>query len=422
LKILQGGPLKAGWQRLSAQRRQAVVARCEVVRRQGDRALRKGRPLAVKRRALAVERRALRQAFGRLSPQARAALELACRHAGALARRELAALKEFDLKPTTGLSLYQRLLPLDSVGILVPARRVSAVLAGAIPAALAGVSRRVVCAAPGPGGEVDPHVLAAAYMCDVTELHAVEGVDGVAALAYGTESIGPVSKIVGMGDATVAVAKRQILDVCSVALATGPTELLVLADDTAAPEFVAVDLLAQAALDPEGSCVLVTTSRPVAEATRAVLRKRLHALGAGHPARGTIRRAQAAVVKGLTAAVDLANGRAPQRLSLLVKRPDELAPRLRSYGTLLVGPHTPASLAERVTGVGALQPAWSAAHRESAVSVSDFLRRVTVQQVDPSAYLRLSRAAATLAELEGADQAILALNERILSADASERQ
>jgi len=363
----------------------------------------------------------MRRAFVRLSPQARAALELACRHAGAMARRELAALKEFDLKPTAGLSLYQRLLPLEAVGVLVPARRISAVLAGAIPAAVAGVARRVVCTQPDPQGEVDPHVLAAAYMCDVTEMYAVGGVDAAAALAHGTESIGAVSKIVGMGDGAVAVAKGQLRDLCGVALATGPTELMVLADDTAAPEFVAADLLAQAAADPEGSCVLVTTSQALAEATAALVRKRLRALGK-HPARGAMRRAQAVVVGGVADAVDLANGRAPQRLSLLVKRPDELVGRLRSYGTLLVGPHTPAALAGRVTGAGALTPAWSGAHHEAALSVSDFLRRVTVQQVDPSAYLRLSRAAATLADLEGADQASESLAERVVASDAGRSQ
>lgn len=418
MKILQGGPLKAGWQRMTAKQQKAVVARCEAVRRQGDRALLKGRGVAGG--GLAVDRPAFRQAFGRLTPQARTALELACRHVGALARRELAAQKEFDLKPTPGVTLYQRLLPVESVGILVPARGVSAVLAGAIPAAVAGVGRRVVCAAPGPGGVVDPHVLAAAYMCDVTELYAVVGVDAVSALAHGTATIGRVSKIVGMGDSAVAVAKQQVVDHCSVALATGPTELLVLADDAAAPEFVAADLLAQAAADPEGSCVLVTPSLPLAEAAQELLRKRLRALGAKHPARGPLRRAQAAVVDDLAAAVDLANERAPQQLCLLVKRPDELVGRLRSYGTLLVGPHTPAALAGRVTGAGALLPAWYSAGRDAAVSVTDFLRRVTVQQVDPSAYLRLSRAAATLAEIEGADQASEALAERVLPTNSTD--
>lgn len=263
-------------------------------------------------------------------------------------------------------------------------------------------------------------MLAAAYMCDVTELYVVGGVDAVSALAYGTASIGRVSKIVGMGDSAVAVAKQQVVDCCSVALATGPTELLVLADDSAAPEFVAADLLAQAAADPEGSCVLVTPSLSLAEAAQELLRKRVRGLGANHPARGPLRRAQAAVVDDLASAVDLANERAPQQLCLLVKRPDELVGRLRSYGTLLVGPHTPAVLAGRVTGAGALLPAWSSAGREAAVSVTDFLRRVTVQQVDPSAYLRLSRAAATLAEIEGVDQAAEALAERMVPSHSTD--
>ncbi len=413
MKILQDGPLKAGSKRLNAGRSQEVCARCEAVRRRGDRTLLKGR----KGQKLAVDRRAFRQAFGRLTPQTRAALELACRHVGALARRELAALKEFDLKPTTGVTLYQRLIPLEGVGILVPAGQVTPLLAGAIPAAVAGVTRRVVCVEPDLDGMVDPHVLAAAYMCDVTEMYAVGGVDGVAALAHSTKSIGAVNRIFGVGDGAVAAAKHHLVDVCNVTLTTGLAELLVLADDTAAPEFVAADLLAHAAADPEGSCVLVTTSAAVAEATRRVLHSNLRSLGADHPARGAIRRAQAVVVKGLAAAVDLANGRAPERLSLLVKRPDELVGRLRTCATLLVGPHTPASLVGAATGAGALPFDEPGGHPASVVSVSDFLRRVTVQQVDPSAYLRLSRAAATLAEVEGNLQAITALNERFLPTD-----
>jgi histidinol dehydrogenase len=408
LKILIDGPAKVSRPRLSADCRRRIGARCEAVRRQGDRALLKGR----KGQELTVGSRAFGRAFGRLTPQERAALELACRHVGALARRELSALKEFDLKPTTGVTLYQRLLPLEGAGILVPPHGISVLLAGAIPAAVAGVARRVVCVEPDPRGDVDPLILAAAYMCDVTELHSVGGVDGLAAMAHGTDSIGAVPRVFGAGDSTVAEARRHLLDRCHMSLATPPSELLVLADDTAAPEFVAADLLAQAVADPEGSCVLVTTSAAVAEATRAKLRKSLRSLGADHPARGPIRRAQAVVVKGLTAAVALANGRAPERLSLLVKRPDELVGRLRTCTTLLVGPHTPASLTGGATGAGVLTPAGWGTYPEAAVSVSDFLRRVTVQQVDPSAYLRLSRAAATLAGLESNPQAITALNER----------
>jgi histidinol dehydrogenase len=268
---------------------------------------------------------------------------------------------------------------------------------------------------------VDPCVLAAAYMCDVTEFYVVEGVAAVASLAHGTRTIAPVAKIVGAGDAAVAVAERAVADRCGVSLATGPSELLVLADDTAAPEFVAADLLALAAADPEGSCDLVTTSAAVAEATRAVVHRRLRSLEPDHGARGPLRRAQAVVVKGLAQAVELTNARAPQCLALLVKRPDELVGRLRSYGTLLVGPHTPPALAARVTGAPGLLPVRGAALWDGAVSVSAFLRRVTVQQVDPSAYLRLARGAAALAELEGADLVAEALNERIVPPDEADR-
>lgn len=417
MKILQGGPAGPGRKRLGAKERQAAVARCQAVRRQGDRALAKGRS----GRALAVDRRSFRQAFRRLTPQTRAALELACSHVGNLARRELAALKEFDLKPTAGVTLYQRLLPVQSAGMLVPARQVSTLLACAIPAAVAGVARRVVCVEPSPGagpgegaeGEVDPHLLAAAYMCDVTELYAVGGVDGLAALAHGTQTIAAVDRIGGQGDAAVVAARAELSEVCDVTGVMGSTELVVLADDTAAPEFVAADLMAQAEADPQGSCLLVTPSEALAEATRDRLRKRQRALAAKHPARGPLRRAQGVVVGSLVAAVELANQRVPQWLSLQVKRPDELVGRLCGYGTLLVGPHTTVALARRVTGASSLLPPGAAPRWESPWSVADFLRRVTVQQVDPSAYLRLSRAATTLASLEGADLAAEAIAERI---------
>ncbi len=415
MKILTGGPLKAGRQRLGVKQRRDAVARCEAVRRQGDKALNKVRG----GHSLTVDRRSFRRAFGRLTPQARGALELACRHFGALARRELAALKEFDLKTSGGLTLYQRLLPVESVGILVPPRRVSALMAGAIPAAVAGVDRRVVCTEPDPHGEVDPHLLAAAYMCDVTELHAVGGVDGLAALAHGTKTVAAVDRVVGLGDAAMVAARDGLSDIRPEVMITGPTELLVLADDTAAPEFLAADLLAQAASDPEGSCMLVTPSKSLASATVAALRKQQRGLSAKHVARGALRRAQAVVVKSLAAAVELANARSPQRLSLCVKRPDELVGRLRSYGTLLVGPHTPDSLAARVTGAGALLPDVSGTHHCS-VTLSTYLRRVTVQQVDPSAYMRLSRAATTLADLEGMDEAVTAIAERILPSNTDD--
>ncbi len=360
----------------------------------------------------------MRAAFGQLAPRARAGLELACRHFGAVARRELAALKEFDLKPTPGLTVFERLVPVESAGVLVGSGRVSTLLAGAIGAAVAGVARRVVAVEPEESGAVAPHLLAAAYMTDVTELLPVGSVEGLAAMALGTGSVAAVTCLVGQGGAEVAAAVDELRGGACRLLVAGPGELLVLADHTAAPEFVAADLLDQATADPDGSCALVTTSELLAEAVRE--RLRLWRRGRGScPAAAALRRAQAVVVRSLSAAVALANARAPQRLSLLVKRPDELVGRLRGYGTLLVGPHTPAALATRVTGAGVLLPGGAPAlgaapgRAASPLSVSTYLRRVTVQQVDPSAYLRLGRAAATLAELDGLEEASEAISERI---------
>lgn len=416
MRILRNGPLRAHRPAPAALLRR-VRAELEAVRQKGDRALRSGRPgRAVDSR---VPPEAFERAFRRLGARPRGALEVACRHLGAVARRELAALKEFDLRPSSGLTVFHRRVPLGRIGMLVPAGRVSALLHAAIPAAVAGVPERVACVAPGPDGAVDDLVLAAAYMTDVTELHALGGAAAVGALAFGTASIPAVDRLLGSGDAAVRLARREVAGSCAVDLAEGPLELLVLADETAAVDLVAADLCAQAELDPEADCVLVTTSEAVARGVQAALRAERRRLPSVDPARGPLGRARAVVAADLEQAVALVNDYAPQRLSLQVVRPDDLVGSLRGVGAIYVGPQSPASLAEYAAGATALAGAGGAARRGGVLQLASLLPALVAVQVDPSAYPRLARAASVLAELEGRHHAQRALDIRLFAPETS---
>jgi len=364
--------------------------------------------------ALVVPRREQKRAFGRLQPRVRSALEIACRHTGALARRQLAARKTFDLRPTAGLSLYHRHLALESVGILVPHGRVSVLLSAAIPAAVAGVQERVVCSPPGTEGRLPDVVLAAAFMCDVTTLAAVGGPAALAALALGTESVGPVDRIVGVGFEDEALAASLVSEHCDVSLSR-PADLLVLADRTASAEFVAADFLAHAESAPEADFLLVTTDAPLAAEVASSVRRFARTLDRQDPIRRAVSRGRARVAQDASEAVEIANAYAPGCLSLVVQRPGEWVPRLRTHGTLLLGAH--ALLAETATGGPVLLPAGARSRTRQAGSVEDFARAVDVQLVDPSAYARLARAGDALAELEGRTFAQLAINVRLQAPD-----
>lgn len=408
MRVVTDGPLRPA-RRARATGQKSVAAQIAAVRRGGDAALVR---LGGGSDTLLVSRREQKRAFGRLAPRVRSALEVACRHTGALARRQLAARKTFDLRPSAGLSLYHRHVALGGVGILVPPGRVSVLLAGAIPAAVAGVGQRVVCSPPGADGRLPDAVLAAAFMCDVTTLCVAGGPAAVAGLALGTESLGRVDRIVGLGLGDEVQAASLVSDRCDARLSV-PPDLLVVADRTASAEFVTADLLAQAESAPEADALLLTTDETLADQVAASVRKWARTLDAKDPIRRALQRARARVVVDTAQATALANAYAPGRLSLVVKRPSDWVGGLRSYGTLLLGPLTPPALAELATGGPILLPAEADARACQAGSVEDFARAVDTQRVDPSAYSRLARVGDTLAEVEGRKFAQLAIGVRL---------
>ena len=291
------------------------------------------------------------------------------------------------------------------MGLYVPggsAAYPSTVLMNAIPARMAGVEELVVCTPVGRDGAIPPAVLAAASLAGIREIYRVGGAQAVAALAFGTESIRPVDKIVGPGNIYVATAKRLVFGVVGIDLVAGPSEVLVVADGTVPASWVAADLLAQAEHDPLASAVCVTPSGELAEAVRSEVTKQLATLpraslaGRALDAFGAV-----IIVEDLPAAVALANTIAPEHLELLVADPWNLLPRVKNAGAVFLGAYTPEVAGDYLAGPNHVLPTGGTARFSSPLSVEDFQKRCSLLSLDPEALRRWREPITRLARLEG---------------------
>jgi histidinol dehydrogenase len=307
----------------------------------------------------------------------RAALRLAADRITAFHRRQRREswLAEEDAIGVTG----QLVRPLGRVGLYIPggtAAYPSSVLMNAIPAVVAGVAEIAMCTPPGRDGAVPDAVLAAAELSGIREIYRVGGAQAIAAMAFGTASIPRVDKIVGPGNIYVATAKRLVFGTVGIDMVAGPSEILVIADESATPRVVAADLLAQAEHDPLASAVCLTPSRPLAEAVCAEVARQLAALPRRETAAGALARYGAVVlVPDLSAAAALANRIAPEHLELLVADPWELLPSLRAAGALFLGPHSPEVAGDYLAGPSHVLPTAGSARWSSPLSVDDFQKR-----------------------------------------------
>lgn len=318
-------------------------------------------------------------------------------HASQLRSRE-------DVEVTPGLLAGRRYLPIERVGVYVPGGRAaypSTVLMTATPARVAGVREIVVATPPGKDGRVPAATLAACAIAGVDRVFRVGGAQAVFALAYGTESVPRVHKIVGPGNAFVAAAKALVAGEVAIDAPAGPSEVLVVADDTADARFVAADLLAQAEHDPRAACVALATSPRVAAAIKAEVARQLE----GAPRAAVIREALASrggllVSRGLDDALAFADRYAPEHLSLAVSEPEAALARVSNYGSAFLG-SSPVALGDYCAGPNHVLPTMGLAASYSGLSVDDFVRRPTHQKANPQALSTLGPLAARLAELEG---------------------
>ncbi|MBF0680106.1 MAG: histidinol dehydrogenase [Devosia sp.] len=339
-----------------------------------------------------------------VSPEVIAALQLA--HDRIKAHHEKQKPVDHIYTDALGVTLGTRWTPVDAVGLYVPgglASYPSSVLMNAVPAHVAGVSR-IAMVVPTPNGQLASAILAAAKIAGITEIYRMGGAQAVAALAYGTDTVARVDKIVGPGNAYVATAKRQVFGQVGIDMIAGPSEVLVIADRSANPAWVAADLIAQAEHGAGAQSILVTTDPALADAVAAEVDRQLALLPKEEIAREGWEEFGAIItVASLDEAVELANRIASEHVELAVDDPQALLPKIRHAGALFLGHHTPEAIGDYVGGSNHVLPTARSARFASGLGVLDFVKRTSILGCDPASLAALADAAVTIAEVEALD-------------------
>jgi histidinol dehydrogenase len=319
-------------------------------------------------------------------------------------RRQLP--KDDRFTDALGVELGSRWTAIESVGLYVPggtAAYPSSVLMNAVPAKVAGVPR-LVMVVPAPDGKLSPLVLAAARLAGIDEIYRVGGAQAIAALAYGTETIAPVAKIVGPGNAYVAAAKRLVFGLVGIDMIAGPSEVLILADRTGNPGWIAADLLAQAEHDASAQSILITDDPDLARDVETAVDAQLKSLPRVRVAEASWRDfGVIIVVGGLAEAVPLVDTIAPEHLEIASANAEDLASRIRNAGAIFLGPHTPEAIGDYVGGSNHVLPTARSARFSSGLGVPDFMKRTSILKCGPDQLRALAPAAIALGEAEGLD-------------------
>ncbi|HYA07136.1 MAG TPA: histidinol dehydrogenase [Xanthobacteraceae bacterium] len=330
------------------------------------------------------------------------ALEFAHRRIEAFHRRQLPQDDRFI--DALGVELGSRWSAIEAVGIYVPggtAAYPSSVLMNAVPAKVAGVPR-IAMTVPAPGGELNPLVLAAAKLAGVDEIYRVGGAQAIAALAYGTATIAPVAKIVGPGNAYVAAAKRLVFGKVGIDMIAGPSEVLIVADRTGNPDWIAADLLAQAEHDESAQAILITDDEQLAAAVARAIDDQLKGLLRGKVAGASWRDFGAVIlVRSIDQAVPLIDAVAPEHLEIVAADAERLAARVRNAGAIFIGAHTPEAIGDYVAGSNHVLPTARSARFSSGLGVTDFMKRTSILKCGAEQLRALGGAAIALGTAEG---------------------
>jgi len=421
-------------ERRAALARPAAESRAEVnaqaaeivaaVRADGDAAVRRftrrfGGPDLEQLRVSAAE---FREARAQLGSEQRAALERAVANVARF--HEAQAAQPLAVETMPGVLCERITRPIDSVGLYVPAGSAplpSTAIMLAVPARVAGCPRRAIASSPGRDGRVHAAVLVAAELCGVDTVYKMGGAQAIAALAFGTESVGKVDKIFGPGSAWVTAAKQLVAaypDGAAIDLPAGPSEVLVIADDSADPRFVAADLLAQAEHDTIAQVVLVTTSRELGRAVGNEVAAQVPALSRLKIVSESMKHCRVICVPDLDTAVAVSNEYAPEHLIIQTREPRALLPKVSCAGSIFLGAWSPESVGDYCSGTNHVLPTFGYARSYSGVSLLEFQKRITVQELSAAGLRALGPTAITLAGLEGLDAHGNAVQVRLDALDA----
>ncbi|CAN7496014.1 histidinol dehydrogenase [Rhizobium sp. LjRoot254] len=339
-----------------------------------------------------------------IEPAVRDALHLAAERIERHHRRQLP--KDDIYQDALGVTLGSRWTAIEAVGLYVPggmASYPSSVLMNAIPARVAGVPR-IVMVVPAREGAINPAVLAAAKIAGINEIYRIGGAQAVAALAFGTETISPVAKITGPGNAYVAAAKRQVFGTVGIDMIAGPSEVLIIADRDNDPDWLAADLLAQAEHDTGAQSILITDDEAFAKSVEAAVERQLKRLSRSETAAASWRDFGAIIiVPDLEKAVPLADRIAAEHVEIATSDPDALMLKIRNAGAFFLGRHTPEVIGDYVGGSNHVLPTARSARFSSGLSVLDYMKRSSILRLDAAQLKVLAPAAITLAECEGLD-------------------
>jgi len=362
---------------------------------------------------MVLSRDRMRAAWERISDEDRAALQLAVERIRAYHEHQVQ--KDWDYTDAIGMTLGQRITPLDKVGLYVPGGKAaypSSVLMNAVPALVAGVET-IVMVVPTPAGEVNDLVLAAAYVAGVQEGYAVGGAQAVAALAYGTATIPAVDKIVGPGNKFVAAAKRQVFGTCGIDMIAGPSEIAMIVD-SGNPEWLAADFLSQAEHDEAAQSIMVSTDAALLDAVAEHIEQHLQVLERKEIARASVETHGALILaETLEQAAEIVNVIAPEHLELAVEQPEALLPQIKHAGAIFMGHYVPEALGDYVAGPNHVLPTNRTARFSSPLGVYDFQKRSSVIRATAQAVQEVGAAAAHLAHREGLQAHALTLELRL---------
>lgn len=398
---------------------QIVAEICQIVAQDGDKAVieytnRFDHTHAKTMADLRLSQDELKQAFFRLPESVQIALKTAAERIRVYHERQMQA--SWQYTDETGTVLGQKITPLEKVGIYVPGGKAaypSSVLMNAMPAHVAGV-KDIIMVVPTPNGEKNDIVLAAAYIAGVTEVFTIGGAQAVAALAYGTESVPQVDKITGPGNAFVAAAKRRVFGRVGIDMVAGPSEILVIADGTTDPDWIAIDLFSQAEHDEIAQAILLATNDEYIDQVLQAIENRLPEMPRREIIEASLNNRGAVIlVKDLDEACKIANIIAPEHLELSVENPRVWAEKIHNAGAIFMGRYTCESLGDYCAGPNHVLPTSRTARFASPLGVYDFQKRSSLIEVSPNGADELGKIAATLAHGEGLTAHALAAELRL---------
>ncbi|MCW8802401.1 MAG: histidinol dehydrogenase [Candidatus Bathyarchaeota archaeon] len=360
--------------------------------------------VSLKPSALRVSETEIKQAYKKLDQKQIDALKAAADNIAAFHKKQIR--EKWTMQKTEGVTLGQVMRPLSSVGVYAPGGKAaypSSVLMSAIPAKVAGVDRVIVCSPPRQGEDISSALLVAADIAGVDEVYRVGGAQAIAAMAYGTDSMKPVAKIVGPGNVYVTAAKIEVSRDVSIDVPAGPSEVLVIADETANPAYVAADLLAQAEHDPQAWAILVTCSEKIALEVQQQIVVQLKSLSRTQIIESSLQKGLIITTQDIDEAIDLSNLIAPEHLQIQTKDPNEVFSKIRNAGAVFLGRYSPVSFGDYSSGLNHVLPTAGYAKIYSGLSSLDFVKTMNFLECTKEGFNNLKDTAVTIAELEGFD-------------------